>query len=220
MQQLRRGARYGILGGTFDPPHLAHLTIAQEVYARLELDRVWFVPAGEPPHKRDRHITPSAARLAMTRAAIAGDDRFAVSTREIERVGPSYTVDTLRQLRAEWSPDTWICWIVGWDMLLDLPRWHDAAGVVGALDAIAAVHRPGFEAANDMLRALEEQLPGMREKVQLVSAPQLEVASTDIRERVALGLPIRYLVPEAVRAYIEEHTLYSGSPEQSDVRQA
>ncbi len=206
---VRAGVRYGILGGTFDPPHLAHLTIAQEVYTGLRLDRVWFIPAGQPPHKREREIASATDRVAMVRAAIADDERFALSTLETERDGPSYTVDTLWALRTIWRDDDWLCLIVGWDMLLDLPRWHDAPGVLAALNQIAAVHRPGFIAEADVLERLETQLPGLRAKLSLVPAPQLEIASTELRERVASSLPIRYLVPEAVRIYIEEHGLYT-----------
>ena len=119
---VHAGPRYGILGGTFDPPHLGHLVIAQEAFVRLNLDRVWFLPAGEPPHKARRTISPAADRLAMVERAIAADERFAVSTVELERPGPSYTVDTLRELRALWGPNAWMVLILGWDMLEYLPK--------------------------------------------------------------------------------------------------
>src|SRR6516162_6617568 len=167
------GPRYGILGGTFDPPHLGHLVLAQEVYARMGLDRVWFVPAGEPPHKARQSISPAADRLARVERAIASDDRFAVSTIELERPGPSYTVDTLRELRTLWGSDAWMVLILGWDMLEYLPKWRNAEEVIRRTDQIAAVHRPGFLAdASDVAR-LEEQFPGLQSKVVLVPGPQL-----------------------------------------------
>lgn len=203
-------ARYGILGGTFDPPHLGHLVLAQEVAARLRLDLVWFVPTGSPPHKAGQPITAAAHRRAMVELAIAGNDRFALSTVELERAGPSYTVDSLRQLRAQWGAHSHICLILGWDMLLYLPHWHDPRGVIAATDEIAAVHRPGFDGDPGALAQLEAQLPGLRVKLALVAAPQLEISATALRERVAERLPIRYLVPDAVCDYIERHGLYRG----------
>lgn len=205
---VHAGPRYGILGGTFDPPHLGHLVVGQEVYARMGLDRIWFLPAGEPPHKTGKIISPAADRLAMVERAIATDDRFAVCTVELERPGPSYTVDTLRELRTLWGPDTWIVLILGWDMLEYLPKWHDAPGVISSTDQIAAVHRPGFTADPDDLDRLEAQLPGLRKKVVLVPVPQLDISGTDIRARVAQMLPVRYLLPDAVESYITRRKLY------------
>jgi len=208
--------RFGLLGGTFDPPHIGHLALAQEVYARLGLDRVWFLPAGTPPHKQGQPISAAAQRRAMVERAIAGDERFALCAVELERPGPSYTVETLRQLRAkwrvEWGGEPQITFIVGWDMLAYLPQWHDAPGVLAALDQLAAVHRPGFVAedeAQTQLAQLEARLPDLRAKLRLLPTPQLAVASSELRERVAAGLPIRYLVPDAVGAYIAEQGLYA-----------
>ncbi|HEV8192177.1 MAG TPA: nicotinate-nucleotide adenylyltransferase [Ktedonobacterales bacterium] len=204
---VQTGARYGILGGTFDPPHLGHLVLAQEVFAQLGLDRVWFVPTGSSPHKVGQRITAAAHRRAMVELAIAGDARFALSTVELERAGPSYTVDTLRQLRTRWG-DVRISLVLGWDMLLYLPFWHDPGGVIAAADEIAAVHRPGFGGNPEALEQLEAHLPELRAKLTLVAAPQLELAARALRERVAANLPIRYLVPDAVCDYIETHKLY------------
>jgi len=203
-----------VLGGTFDPPHIGHLALAQEVYARLGLDRVWFLPTGSPPHKQGQPTTPGEQRRAMVERAIAGDERFALCDMELMRAGPSYTVDTLRLLRDEWGAATHITFIVGWDMLAYLPQWHDAPGVLASLDQLAAVHRPGFVAEDEaqlQLERLETQLPGLRAKLMLLPIPQLEVSSSELRERVAAGLPIRYLVPDAVRAYIAEQGLYRSS---------
>jgi len=212
--------RYGILGGTFDPPHIGHLALAQEAYARLGLDRVWFIPTGTPPHKAGRPISSGADRRAMVELAIAGDERFALSTIELKRPGPSYTVETLHTLRAQWcgadnaggnnDGEVWIGFLVGWDMLASLPEWHDPSGVLAALDGLIAAHRPGFTADDAELDRLEAQLPGLRKRLTLLPAPQLDLAATSLRERVAAGLPIRYLAPDAVCAYIEEHRLYRG----------
>lgn len=207
-KRVHAGPRYGILGGTFDPPHLGHLVVAQEVYVRMGLDRVWFVPAGRPPHKPQRSISPAADRLAMLERAIAADDRFAVSTIEMERPGPSYTVDTLRELRALWGDDAWMVLILGWDMLEYLPKWHDAEGVIAGADQIAAVHRPGFVADDGDIARLETQFPGLRAKLELVPGPQLAISGTEIRARVAQLLPVRYLTPDAVASYIEMQSLY------------
>ena len=205
---VRSGPRYGILGGTFDPPHLGHLALAQEVYARMSLDRVWFLPAREPPHKPGRTISSAADRLAMLERAIASDARFAVSTVELERPGPSYTVDTLAELRARWGAETWMALILGWDMLAYLPQWHDAAGVIARADQIVATHRPGVAVAAGDVERLEARLPGLREKLTVLPAPQLAVSGTEIRTRVAQMLPVRYLTPDAVATYIEMRALY------------
>jgi nicotinate-nucleotide adenylyltransferase len=204
---VQMSARYGILGGTFDPPHLGHLALAQEVYARLRLDRVWFVPTGSPPHKAEQRITAAEHRRAMVELAIADDPRFALSPIELERAGPSYTVDTLRALRTQWG-DVRISLVLGWDMLLYLPFWHDPRGVIAAADEIATAHRPGFDGKSDALDTVLAQLPELRAKLTLVPTPQLEIAATTLRERVATNLPIRYLTTDAVRAYIERHELY------------
>lgn len=205
---VRSGQRYGILGGTFDPPHLGHLALAQEVYAQMSLDRVWFLPAREPPHKPGRPISSAADRLAMLERAIASDARFAVSTVELERPGPSYTVDTLAELRARWGAETWMALILGWDMLAYLPQWRDAVGVIARADRIVATHRPGVAASEGDVERLEEQLPGLRAKLTVLPAPQLAVSGTEIRTRVAQMLPVRYLTPDAVATYIEMRALY------------
>jgi nicotinate-nucleotide adenylyltransferase len=144
----------------------------------------------------------------MTAAAIAGDPRFALSRIELERAGTSYTVETLRLLRDEWGTGTSLVLILGWDMLASLPTWHDAAGVIAQADQLAAAHRPGFPPGEHELDELEARLPGLRAKLTLIPAPQLDLAATAIRERVALGLPIRYLIPDAVREYVEREELY------------
>jgi nicotinate-nucleotide adenylyltransferase len=202
------GRRYGVLGGTFDPPHIGHLILAQEVHARLGLDRVYFIPTGASPHKIGQPVTAAAHRVAMLERALAPDARFGLLTLEIERPGPSYTVDTLRQLREVWGPEVEISLIVGWDMLLYLPHWRDPEAVVASVDEIAAVHRPGAgpdAALDDVL----ERLPGIREKLRTIPFPQLDISSAAIRERVGQGLPVCYLVSNVVSEYISAQGLYT-----------
>lgn len=209
---MRGGRRYGILGGTFDPPHIGHLALAQEAHTRLKLDRVWFTPAAAPPHKRGQRISAAADRRAMVEHAIADDERFGLETVDLERAGPSYTVDTLRLLRERWGASTWIGFIIGWDMLLSLPTWHEPERTLSSLDAIIVTRRPGFTLADEDEQALaevERRLPGLRSRLKMVSAPQLEVSSSDLRARVKQGLPIRYLTPDPVRAYITSRGLYA-----------
>ncbi|HEX9039365.1 MAG TPA: nicotinate-nucleotide adenylyltransferase [Ktedonobacterales bacterium] len=211
---MRAGVRYGILGGTFDPPHVGHLAIAQEAAARLDLDRVWFLPAADPPHKRERGLTAARHRAAMVEAAIADNPRFALDRTDLDRPGPSYTVDTLDILRARWGPDVWIGFITGWDMLLYLPKWHDPEGVLSRLDALIAARRPGVPEGTgatdeeESLARLEGALPGLRARLLPLDAPRLEISSTALRERVALGLPVRYLTPDTVCSYITRWSLY------------
>jgi nicotinate-nucleotide adenylyltransferase len=207
--------RYGILGGTLDPPHVGHLMLAQEAYARLGLEKVWFVPVGTPPHKPNQPITAATHRLAMVERAIANDDRFAVSSVELDRPGPSYTVETLRRLRAAWGPSVALYFVLGWDMLLYLPLWKDPAGMLATLDGLLAVHRPGFTADVHVVEELEGRIPGLREKLLLTPMPQVAISSTDIRQRVALSLPIRYMVPDTVCQYIEQHGLYRADADQA-----
>jgi nicotinate-nucleotide adenylyltransferase len=202
------GRRYGILGGTFDPPHVGHLIVAQEVAARLALDHVWFLPAGTPPHKAGQHISPPADRLAMVSVAVAGNATFGVCDAELMRSGPSYTADTLTELRGRWGPDCEITLILGWDMVADLPQWHAPERVIAQVDRVAAVHRPGVSARDEELERLESALPGLRSRLFVVPAPQVAVSASDLRVRVASGLPIRYLVPDAVCQYIDERGLY------------
>ncbi len=191
--------------------------LAQEAYARLGLEKVWFVPSGTPPHKPDQPVAPAASRLAMVERAIAADDRFAVSSVEVDLPGPSYTVETLRRLRATWGPSVELFFALGWDMLLYLPYWKDPAGMLASLDGLLAAHRPGVAADADALAVeeLEGRIPGLRAKLMLTPMPQVAISSTDIRQRVALSLPIRYMVPDTVCQYIEQHGLYRADPDQS-----
>ena len=195
--------RLGILGGTFDPPHIAHLVMADQARSQLNLSRVLVVLAGQPPHKLGRPVTPIEHRLAMTQLAIADDASLALSHVEVDRPGPHYTADTLAMLRAA-HPEDELYLLIGSDSLRDLTAWRDPARVI-AQARLAVMRRP--DAEPDM-RALEVAIPGIGARVEWVDAPRLDVSSHDIQRRVRAGLSIRHLVPTAVERYIVEHGLY------------
>jgi len=196
--------KLGILGGTFNPPHLGHLICAQEAHRELGLDRVLMIPARIPPHKPVEHEPGAEHRLELCRLAIAGDQRFEVSALELSREGPSYTVDTLSELTAN-DPQSELYLIVGGDIAAGLPRWREPARVL-ELATVAVAKRRGT--ARSSVDAAIESLPG-GERAQFFSMPRIGVSSTLVRRRVRSGQPIRYLVPDAVAGYIAEHRLYA-----------
>jgi len=193
--------RVGVMGGTFDPVHHGHLVAASEVAHRFALDEVVFVPTGRPWQKDDRDVAPAEDRYLMTVIATASDPRFRVSRVDVDREGPTYTVDTLRDLRAEYdarSVPTELFFITGADALASIASWRDSAEVLG-LAHFVGVTRPGH--------ALTD--PGLPEgSVTLVEVPALAISSTDCRARVAAGAPIRYLVPDGVLEYVAKRGLY------------
>jgi nicotinate-nucleotide adenylyltransferase len=192
--------RFGVLGGTFDPPHLGHLAAASEVHHRLSLDTVLFVPAGEPWHKPDRTPSPPEHRQAMVAAAIADDPRFALSTVDLDRPGPTYTVDTLADLRAQ-EPEAEFFLLLGADALTGLPSWHRAADVASAA-TLVGISRPGHPLAHPGPPAGE---------VIMIQTPGTAVSSSDCRLRFRAGVPNTYLVPDSVIAYATAHALYGGA---------
>ncbi len=200
--------RVGLLGGTFDPIHFGHLVIAEEVRTVLHLTEMVFVPAGHPPHKPGRIVTEAQHRLAMLELAIASNPHFTISLVDLERPGPSYTVETLQVLRQQWGAQTAIYFVIGGDSLEDLLAWYDPAGILKQLTALVAVQRPGYEEAAGYRDTLEARLPGIRQRLIMVQAPQLDISATDLRRRVAEGRPIKYQTPEAVERYIIEYGLY------------
>lgn len=200
--------RVGILGGTFDPVHYGHLVIAEEVYAALDLAEMVFVPAGHPPHKPERVVAAAQHRLAMLELAIAGNPHFSISRVDLERPGPSYTVETLRLLRQQWGEQTALYYLIGWDSLEDFLTWRDPAGILEQLSYLVAVRRPGYAEESGYRASLEARLPGITQRLLVVPAPQLEISSTELRERVAEGRPIKYQLPERVEQYIEQYRLY------------
>jgi nicotinate-nucleotide adenylyltransferase len=201
--------RLGILGGTFNPPHLGHLISAQEAYVHFELDRVMLIPARIPPHKPVEDEPGVQHRLELCRLAVQGDDRFTVSDLEVVRPGPSYTVDTLKELTSK-APDSELFLILGGDIAAGLPDWHQPEQVV-SLSTLAVAERPGTTRAQ-IERALG-RLDGA-DRAEFFPMPRIDLSSTEIRRRVKEGQPIRYIVPDAVAAYIREHQLYGGSTEE------
>ena len=198
-------ARVGLLGGTFNPPHLAHLVCAQEALFQLGLDRVLLVPVRVAPHKVIEGEPGMEHRAAMCEAAVGGDERLSVSRADIEREGPSYTVDLLRSLGGEDE----LTFIVGGDMAYSLPAWRDPEAVL-ALARLAVAEREGAR-RTDITERLAG-LAGAAERVCFFDMPRLDISSSLIRRRVAAGRPVRYLVPDAVVAYIERERLYRPGP--------
>jgi nicotinate-nucleotide adenylyltransferase len=197
----------GVLGGTFDPIHMGHLIIAEEVRARLDLAEVLFVPAGQPWLKLNNAnaISPPWHRVEMVRLAITDEPAFRLSTMEIERPGPSYTVDTMAEFSQQIGAEDKLFFILGWDNLNQLPRWHQPSRLV-TLCRLVPVRRVGF--APPDLEALEAAVPGLAQSLVMLDTPQIEISASEIRARVARGLSIHQLVPEAVEQYIIEHGLY------------
>jgi nicotinate-nucleotide adenylyltransferase len=198
-----------LIGGTFDPIHYGHLVIAEEVRTTLDMAEMIFIPAGQPPHKPGRVITPAHHRLAMVELALATNRHFTISLVEIERLGPSYLVDTLRILRTQMGTDVELSFIIGWDSLEELHTWYQPLDILAQLDTLIAVNRPGYVDGGEYNnKQLEARLPGITQRLRVVQAPQFSVSSTDLRRRVAGGRSIKYQVPETVEHYIFEHGLY------------
>lgn len=200
---MMAGERLGVLGGTFDPPHLGHLILAEAAASALGLERLLFVPAGEPPHKRGRRISSAADRLAMLERAIAGNARFDISRVDVDRPGPHFSVDMLALL-GKAHPGAALYFILGGDSLADLVTWRDPAGVIAAA-RLVVMRRPN--AALD-LEALERRIPGMGARIDVVDAPLIGISGSALREQIAQGRSIRYQVPDAVLEYIQAHGLY------------
>ena len=195
----------GVLGGTFDPIHKGHIIVAEEARARLNLAEVLFVPAGKPWLKTDRPISTAEHRLRMVSLAIADKPYFKLATLEIERAGPSYTVDTITELREKLGAGVELFFILGWDSLSHLPQWRDASRIITMCRPVA-VPRTGYSLP--VLDSLEASIPGLSERLIILDKPEVDISATEIRERVARGLSISHLVPEPVEAYIRQHKLY------------
>lgn len=192
--------KVGLFGGTFDPIHVGHLIAAQEAGERLGLDEVVFVPSGIPPHKDSLRISSPESRLEMTRLGIEGNEHFGLSDLEVRRESTSFTIETVSHFRHALGDRAELFLIVGADSILEISTWKDPHGLVSKCRPVV-VSRPGFD-----LTKLE---PWLRECVRILDGVLVGISSTDIRERVASGRSIRYLVPPSVAAYIFEHKLYT-----------
>ena len=198
--------RVGILGGTFDPVHTGHLVLAEHAADGLALDIVLFIPAGDP-WRKEHTPAPAQHRLAMLKLAVEGNDRFGISDIELRRAGPTYTADTLESLAAERLDDEF-WFIVGADALADLPNWHEPERILRHATLAVAPRDAGPPLTREGRAALTQQVDGYEDRIARFDMPQIDISSTRIRDRVAVGRSIRYLVPDAVRAYITHHGLY------------
>ena len=194
----------GLYGGSFDPPHLGHLILAAEAQAQLALSRLLWILTPDPPHKVGCVVAPASHRLEMLRRALNGLPGFEISTVEMERPGPHYTVDTLRILRDQF-PQAGFAFLIGGDSLQNFHTWHRPLDILAACRFVGVMRRPG-DAIDPA--ALDSALPGMSEKIRLIDAPQLEISSSDIRRRIASGGHYRYYLQPEVYEYIEQERLY------------
>lgn len=197
------GRRIGIFGGTFDPVHRGHLHIANGLREKLDLDQIVWVVAGKPPHKRGQIVSDDDDRIAMVRLALEDQSGDIVSRVDVDRPGPSYTVDTLQQLSAELGPAQFF-FLMGEDSLRDFPTWRDPETILELAD-LGVVGRPGIDTD---LEDLAAELPALEGKVHLIPIDELPYSSTEIRQRVADGQPIHDLTVEPVANYIRDHGLY------------
>ena len=194
----------GIFGGTFDPPHIGHLVIADQAFTQLKLDEVWFMPVGQPPHKVGNHISEPRHRLAMVKLAIAGHAGFKLSRVDVDRPAPHYSVTALEILEAKHPQHDW-CFIMGADSLSDLPHWHEPRRLI-ALATLVVAGRPGVQPDTT---ELEHEIPGLSPRVRWVDAPLFDLSSTQLRQMAYGGQSLKYLVPDAVADYVREHALYT-----------
>jgi nicotinate-nucleotide adenylyltransferase len=196
----------GVLGGTFDPIHNGHLIVAEETKVRLNLAEVLFVPAGQPWLRMDSPILAAEHRVQMVRLAIGNTPYFKLSTTEVERAGPSYTVDTIAELKGQLGAGGELFFILGWDSLAELPQWREPERLI-KMCRLVAVPRVGYLVPD--LKALEAAIPGLANRVILLDTPLIDISASVIRKRVAQGLSIGHLVPVPVDRYIREQGLYT-----------
>ena len=200
-----RRRRIGILGGTFDPPHVGHLWLATLAVDALGLDRVLFMPAAQPPHKPRHGVTRASDRLLMTRLAIAGDPAFELTMIEMERDGPSYTIDSVEELQRLYGDEATLYLLMAADSLAQIQTWREPDELLERIEWVVGP-RPGVPMPNRF--ALEARFGERASRIHLLSGPSLDVSSTQIRERVAAGHAIRYLVPRGVEDLITDRGLY------------
>ncbi|HEV8699338.1 MAG TPA: nicotinate-nucleotide adenylyltransferase [Candidatus Limnocylindrales bacterium] len=195
----------GVFGGTFDPIHYAHLAVAEAAREALDLRRVLFIPAAQPPHKPDRSIAGAEHRFAMVQAAIADNPGFEISRVELDRGGPSYTVETLASLRAADAAEP-LALILSAESFAELPTWHDPERILELARVVIVAPRFGYDEVDGSF--LARNFPKSTAEVVLLDGPRVRLSASEIRERAAAGRSVRYLVPDAVAAYIGDHGLY------------
>jgi nicotinate-nucleotide adenylyltransferase len=197
--------KIGVLGGTFDPVHRAHIAVAEAARDALGLDRVILVPAGQPMSKPKQPVTEAKHRINMLRLAIKGKRGLEISDLEIKRPGPSYTIDTITELKKAYRNEDEIYFILGCDSLLQMPEWKEPSRLA-AVCRLVTVPRPGFPAPD--MKELEKKVPGISKSVIFLDKPNLDVSATDIRERIAEGQSIDDFIPKPVAEYIKKQKLY------------
>jgi nicotinate-nucleotide adenylyltransferase len=196
--------KIGVFGGTFDPPHLAHLILADEACSQLGLECVLWVLTPDPPHKQGQLVTPLEDRLLMVEAALADNPLFILSRIEIDRPAPHYALDTVRLLKAQ-KPGSELIYLIGSDSLRDLPTWHRPRDFVEACHSLGVMQRPDVQID---LAALETKIPGLLIKLRLIHAPLIEISASQIRQRISQEAPYRYYLPPGVYKIIQERGLY------------
>lgn len=201
--------RIGVFGGSFDPLHLGHLILAEQSREQAKLDEVWFIPAARPPHKLDAPPTSFEHRVAMLRLILDKHSDFRIDTLEADRAGPSYTADTLEELHRRHPGNYWH-YLLGSDSVPDLPKWHEPARIV-AVAGLVVMERLGFPTPTAAEVARMINVPPTSLRMQKINVPLIELASRDIRQRVATGGSIRFMVPEVIENYIHQHGLYRSS---------
>lgn len=201
--------RIGVFGGSFDPLHLGHLILAEQSREQAGLDEIWFVPAARPPHKLDAPLTSFEHRVSMLRLALSTHPLYRIDTLEADRPGPSYTADTLEELNRRHPGNQWH-YLLGSDSVPDLPKWHEPQRIVAAA-GLVVMERQGYPVlpAAEVARLIH--VPSSLLRMQTIKVPLIELASRDIRQRVATGRSIRFMVPDAVENYIRQYGLYCSS---------
>lgn len=198
--------RIGVSGGTFDPIHYGHLIIAEEAREMMQLDKVIFIPCGNPPHKANCHVTPAEYRYEMVSMAVRGNKFFEVSSMEIDRGGYSYTVETVAQLIEIYGEDTKLFFIIGADVIPELVTWKQFEKLFTMCEFIATL-RPGYD-KESLYKEIKYLESNYHAKINLLNTPLIEISSTMIRNRVKSGKSVKYLVPYEVEEYIKEKGLY------------
>jgi len=196
--------RIGIFGGTFDPPHLGHLILAEEAHYQLKLDLVLWVPTSNPPHKPRKNISDIHQRLTLVNIAIQDNPHFEISTIEVDRSSPQYAVDTVRCLK-KMKPKDEIIYLMGGDSLHNLHKWYKPRQFLDLCDGLGIMHRPGAKINLDII---EEQIPGIGQKIKYIDTPLIEISGSMIRKKIKSDLSYRYYLPEKVFKIIEQKNLY------------